>query len=155
MEGPNPFNHAHPKAQVIFCDHFWFLQQAEDGLTISSIPDDQINLCVERNFCRLCYTELHEPPLTIEVRRGNFEGVRQLLKWGANPNCPSRLINTCAEKFNPREFMVLTRPLHIAFRCKELAIALLLLNNGASMDILDGFEKTPLHWFEYDGSVHA
>ncbi len=155
MEGPNPFNHAHPKEQVIFCDHYWFLEHAEHSLRVSSIPDDKINVCVKRNFCQLCYTELHEPPLMIEVRRGNVEGVRELLNRGANPNRPSRLIDTCAERFNPHEFTVLSRPLHEAFKCKQLVIALLLLNNGASMDILDGFEKTPLHWFNYDGSVHA
>ena len=86
------------------------------------------------------------------IRQGSMEEAMTILKGGANPNLPSKLVDI----FSPDgDFEVVTTPLHMAVESGELCLALHLLEAGARIDVVDIFGKMPLDYFVYNNNRAA
>lgn len=84
-------------------------------------------------------TNKGQTPLHLAVYSGSLECVKELLKYGANPN-----VSTIHEKCTP---------LHIACQKGFAQIAISLVDHGARVDVLNVLSRTPLHMAAEAGRV--
>ena len=149
-EVTHPFQHN--SFRMAICEHHYFLNTFRYVANPKKIKTRHINVGLIQNYCRVCNTELVEVPIIQLTRRGNLKGIKTLLGRRADPNIPSKLVDYFSPEGN---FEVLTTALHLAFEKQELHIALWLMRAGARIDVKDALHKTPLDWFQYDGSPEA